>query len=86
MSNLWHKQWSWSLEKFEQCLLTKEFLKQYLTEKQNSYLQSGHLQEVIAYEKSTLGESYMHTHDIFKISVTLNGYYNSEQSPHTTCN
>ena len=29
----------------------REFLKQYLTEKQNSYLESGCLQEVVAYDK-----------------------------------
>lgn len=27
----------WSLKKFEQWLLTREFLKQYFTEKQNGY-------------------------------------------------
>ena len=36
----------------------REFLKQYLTEKQNGCLQSGRLQEVVAYEKWSLGESY----------------------------
>lgn len=41
-----------SWEKFEQWLLTKEFLKQYFTEKQNGYLKSGHLPvlEVAAYK------------------------------------
>ena len=32
----------------------REFLKQYLTEKQNGYLQSGCLREVVAYEKWSL--------------------------------
>ena len=53
MSNLWPKNWSWSLQKFGQ----REFLKQYLTEKQNGYLQSGRLRKVVAYEKWSLGES-----------------------------
>ena len=56
MPNLWPKKWSRSLKKFEQWLLTREFLKQYLTEKQNSYLQSGCLREVVAHEKWSLGE------------------------------
>ena len=33
-----------------------EFLKQYLTEKQNGYLQSGRLREVVAYKTWSLGE------------------------------
>ena len=49
MSNFWPKKWSRSLKKFEQRPLTREFLKQYLTEKQNGYLQSGHLREVVAH-------------------------------------
>ena len=57
MSNSWLKKWSRSLKKFEQWSLTREFLKQYLTEKQNGYLQSGRLREVVAYEKWSLGES-----------------------------
>ena len=51
MSNLWPKKWSQSLKKCEQWSLKREFLKQYLTEKQNGYLQSGLLREVVAYEK-----------------------------------
>ena len=35
----------------------REFLEQYLTEKQNGYLQSGRLWEVVAYEKWSLGKS-----------------------------
>ena len=57
MSNLWPKKWPPSLDIFEQWPLTKEFLKQYLTEKQNNYLQSGRLREVVAYKKWSLGES-----------------------------
>ena len=37
-----------SFEKFEQWPLTREFLKQYLTEKQNGYYRSGRLREVVA--------------------------------------
>ena len=54
MSNLWPKKWSRSLKKFEQWLLTREFLKQYLTEKQNGYLQSGRLREVVARRELTV--------------------------------
>ena len=52
MANLWPKKWSRSLEKSEQWSLTREFLKQYfVTEKQNGYLQSGRLWEMVAYKK-----------------------------------
>ena len=34
----------------------RELVKQYLTQKQFGYLQRGHLQEVVAYEKWSLGE------------------------------
>ena len=59
MSNLWPKKRSRSrsLMKSRQWSLTREFLKQYLTEKQNSYLQSGRLREVVVYEKWSQGES-----------------------------
>ena len=57
MSNLLPKKWSRSLKKFESLSLTREFLKQYLTEKQNGYLQSGSLQELVGYEKWSLGEN-----------------------------
>ena len=57
MPTLWPKEWSRTLKKYEQWSLTREFLKQYLTEKQNGYLQSGRLQEVVAYEKWSLGEN-----------------------------
>ena len=50
MSNFWPKKWSRSLKKFKLYSLTKEYLKQYLTENQNGYLQSGRLREVVAYE------------------------------------
>ena len=36
---------------------TRELLEQYLTAKQNGYLQSGRLRRVIAYEKWSLRES-----------------------------
>ena len=42
------------VKKFKQWSLTREVLKQYLTEKQNGYFQSGRLQEVGAYEKWSL--------------------------------
>ena len=45
------------ISKFEEWSLTREFLKQHLTEKQNSYLQSGRFREVVAYEKWSLGAS-----------------------------
>ena len=35
-------------------MLTREFYKQYLTEKQNSCLQSGRLQEVVAMRELTV--------------------------------
>ena len=45
--NLWNKAGSWSLKKSEQWSLTRE----YLSEKQNGYLKSGGLREVVAYGK-----------------------------------
>ena len=57
MSNLWPENWPQLLKTIEQWSLTREFLKQYLTEKENGYFQSGHLREVVAYEKWSLGES-----------------------------
>ena len=51
MSNFWLKKWSRSLKKFEWWLLTRELLKQCLTEKQNGCLQSGGLHKVVVYEK-----------------------------------
>ena len=48
MPNSWPQKWSRSLKKFEKFLPTREFLKQYLTGKQNGYLQSGRLREVVA--------------------------------------
>ena len=54
MSNFWPKKWSQSFEKFTQWSLTREFLKQCLTEQQNGYLLSGRLQEVVAYERWSL--------------------------------
>ena len=44
MPNLWPEKWSQSLKKFEQ----------YLTEKQNGYLQSGRLREVVARRQLTV--------------------------------
>ena len=48
MSNLWPKKWLRPLnKKLKQWSLTRGFLKQYLIEKQNGYLQSAQLQEVV---------------------------------------
>ena len=54
MSNFWPKNWSQSLKKFEQWSLTRELLEQFLTEKQNGYLQSGRLREVVAMRELTV--------------------------------
>ena len=54
MSNFWLKEWSRSLKKIEQWSLMSDFLKQHLTEKQNSYLQSGRLREVVARRELTV--------------------------------
>ena len=54
MSNLWPKKWSRSLKKLERLSLTREVLKQYLTEKQNGYLQSGRLREVVAHAREVV--------------------------------
>ena len=40
------KKWSRSLKKFEWWSLTRELLKQYLSEKQNGWLRSGRLPEI----------------------------------------
>ena len=45
MSHFWPKNWSWSRKKFESWLFTREPL--YLSEKENSYLQSGCLCKVV---------------------------------------
>ena len=55
--NFWSTKWSRSIKKFERWSLTRQFLKQHLTEKQNGYLQRGCLWEVVAYENWLLGES-----------------------------
>ena len=54
MCNFWSKKWSRSLKKFEWWLLTRELLKQYLTEKQNDCLRSGRLQEVVTTRELTV--------------------------------
>ena len=46
MSILWHKTWSQPLKSFEQWVLTRGFLKQYLTEKQKGYIY-----KVVAYAR-----------------------------------
>ena len=56
MPNFWTKKWLWSLKKFEWWSLTRELLKQYLTENQNGYLRSGRFREVVAYDKWSLNE------------------------------
>ena len=52
MSNFLPKNWLWLHKKFTGHL--RELLEQYLTEKQNGYLQTGHLREVVACEKWSL--------------------------------
>ena len=59
MSNFWPERWSRSLKKFQQWSLTREFLKQHLTEKQNGYLQGGRLREVAARRELTVQERPM---------------------------
>ena len=56
MSDLWPKKWPRSFKKLEQRSLTREFLKQYLTEKQNGYSQSGRLREVVARRELTVSK------------------------------
>ena len=63
MSNSWPRKWSRSLKKFELWSLTREFLKQYLREKQNGRLFSkwsltggGRLREVVARRELTVRE------------------------------
>ena len=55
MSNLCPKKWSRSLKKFEQWSLTREFL----TEKQNGYLQNGRFREVIASIELSVSEMFI---------------------------
>ena len=57
-----------SFKNFKQWSLTRELLKQYLTEKQNSYLQteSGLLREVVSYGVATVGESTVQCETIVK--------------------
>ena len=38
----------------------RELLEQYLTEKQNGYLQSGHVRPVVAYKKWWLWENWLY--------------------------
>ena len=45
MTNFCPKKWSWLLKKLEQRLFMREFLNQFLTEKQNGCRQSGSLWE-----------------------------------------
>ena len=52
--NSWPEKWSRSFKKFEGWSLTRELLKQYLTEKQNGCSRNGRLREVVAYEKWSL--------------------------------
>ena len=53
MLNFGPMKWSRSLKKFEWWALTRELLKQYLTEKQNG-LRSGRLREVVAMRELTV--------------------------------
>ena len=61
MSNLWPKKWSRSLKKFEWWSLTRELLKQYLTEKRNGCLRSGGLREVVAMRELTVQDKDINT-------------------------
>ena len=54
MCNFWPKKRSRSVKEFEWWSLTRELLKQYLTEKRNGCLRSGRLREEVAYEKWSL--------------------------------
>ena len=54
MSDFWSKKWPRSFKKFKEWSLTREFLKQYSTEKQNGYLKSSRLREVTMRELTVL--------------------------------
>ena len=54
MYNFWPKKWSRSLKKFEWWSLTRDLLKQYLTEKHNGCLRNGCLREVVAIRELTV--------------------------------
>ena len=54
MSIFWPLEWLRSLKKFEWWSLTRELLKQFLTEEQNGCLRSARLRGVVAYEKWSL--------------------------------
>ena len=45
----------------------REFLNQYFTGKQNGCLQSGRLQEVVAYKKWSQGESWLYLIYVFLV-------------------
>ena len=60
MSNLQPKKWSWSLKTSELWSPIKELLKQYLTEKQIGYLQSGHLWAVVVQRESSVVQMLYH--------------------------
>ena len=53
--NFWPKKWSRSVN--EWWSLTRQLLRQYLTEKQNGCLRSGRLRKMVAYEKWSLTRS-----------------------------
>ena len=46
-------------------------MKQYLTEKQNGYLQSGRLREVVAYEKWSLRESWLYQIHLENFNIAI---------------
>ena len=46
----------------------RDFNKQYLTTKQNGYLASGRIREVVAYEKWSQGENWLYFH-LFKTAL-----------------
>lgn len=65
------KKWSQLSKKIEQWLLTREFLKQYLDDKKNSYLQCWHSDKVVTYEKRSQGKSLLYYPNIKGKTVYL---------------
>ena len=64
------KEPSRSLKKAKQWSLTRDFLKQYLTNKQNGYFQSGRLRKEVAYDKLSIEESC--TNNLSSLDVRIN--------------
>ena len=59
------------VKKFWDLLFTREFLKQYLNEKQNCYFQSGHLREVVAYNKTVVSGRYERQLTVVELLVVV---------------